>query len=139
MVGTLEFRGRALATVGVTTVTYPQFPLRLEVYEVPSGVQAETKATKRWEVERDRGPFPSNVPSDSRTAGAEAGADPRTLALERYAGIYRNCIRVISVDGTSLVDGAGGRSSPAARILLHREVGLGLPVGALAGRKESPS
>jgi UDP-N-acetyl-2-amino-2-deoxyglucuronate dehydrogenase len=123
LVATLRFANGALATVTATTTTSPGFSHRLELYGTNGGIQVEGESITRWTLAD-----PSRATVEPRitgvAAGAGAGGDPRDISPTGHINIFEDFILALREDRAPRVDGAEGRRSLSAVLMIYEAAGL---------------
>jgi UDP-N-acetyl-2-amino-2-deoxyglucuronate dehydrogenase len=130
LAATLRFPGGALATITATTTAAPGFPHRLELYGTAGGIQIEGESlTSRQLAQPEAARVEAPAVTKSQDAGS--GGDPRGIAATGYIRVVSDFAESIREGRTPRIDGAEGRRSLAATLMIYRAAGLLSPNSTL--------
>ena len=133
LAATLRFPGGALATITATTTAAPGFPHRFELYGTAGGIQIKGESLGAWRLAR---PEEAQVEAPAVTTvtkaeSAGSGGDPRGIAPTGHINILSDFVASLQEDRPLEIDGAEGRRSLAAVLMIYEAAGLPKPRSSL--------
>jgi predicted dehydrogenase len=133
-IATLQYADKRLGLIQATTVAYPGYAERLEVYGTHgSAIYHKGEGRLEWHL---RDPREDRVLEANISSGA---ANPMDISATGHAAVFQNFAQAIRQGRHPLIDGAEGRRSVEVVEAIYRAARSGGTISVTAGRDMPPA